>query len=451
LILSAPWVLPISGPPIRDGAILVHQGEIAAVGPSAEIRQARVDVPVQHFEQAALLPGFVNAHTHLDYTAFRGLCDDAPLARWLRECIVAGGARLSLADFAASARLGAWESLRSGVTTIADTSYTGASFDVARSLRLRGIFYQEVFGYRSPDPTQHIEHALAAMRARREEATDLQSIGIAPHTPYTVTVAVMDLVSELLRREQWPVHIHAAETVSEVQFVREGTGVFAESLAGRGLAARWVATGLSPIGYLAHKRVLGPRTVVAHAVHVDGDDIALLAASGTSVVHCPKSNAKLGAGIAPVLALLDAGIRVGLGTDSAASNNKLDIFEEMRFALLLQRAVNREADAISSAEVLRLATLGGAQALGLDDLIGSLVAGKRADIIAVNLEGPLVAPVVDPIPVLVHNCSQRDVLMTMVDGEVLFDGTAVRGLGALTVQRDAEAVAATLRNGRTGA
>jgi len=402
-VYSADWVLPVSVPPIADGAVAVEAGRIAAVGTRAELGQGR------HFENAAIFPGFVNAHSHLEYAVYAGFGDGtADFADWI-STHVERKQRLDLGDVVDIARLGAAECLASGITTVGDCAFSGASARACNELGLRAITYLEVFG----DDTNA---ALARFDNLRQVAApafgELVSPGISPHAPYTVSAEVYAACASL----DLPVATHISESASEIAYLTGGAGPwdsFRELLV--------EPSGTTGTRMLAAAGLLGPGLAAAHCVMVEPDEIQLLADSGTAVAHCPRSNAQLGCGAAPLRDLLDAGVTVGLGTDSPASTPSFDMFEELRAAVYTARARERRPDALSATEALELATLGAAKVLGMDTEIGSLEPGTAADLAVVDLGGSPFLPWEDPAAAVVLGGSPSRVLLTVVGGEVRFD------------------------------
>ena len=414
-VYTARWILPIDGVPLENGEVVIEDGGIAAVRPRRTPANQRRD-----FGEAVLMPGLVNAHSHLEYTALRGFLEDVPFFPWIRA-LTAAKAALTAGDWLWSARLGAIESIAAGTTTLGDNSDAGVTMRVLAESGLRGVVYQELFGIDDREPVGPILDSLRAKVAvHRRLASDRVSVGVSPHALYTIRPALFTAINAYTAEERLPTSIHIAESPSESALTERGEGPFAEMYARRGIT--WEAPKTTPTRYAADLGALGPTTLAVHCVHQTQADILLLAASGAAVIHCPKSNAKLGAGVAPLAAWLRTpGLRLGLGTDSAVSNNALDLFEEMRFALLLQRAVRQEVEVVTARDVVHMATLGSAEALGLAHQIGSLTPGKRADMIAVRLDRPHAVPATDPYAALVYTARADDVLCTLCDGEVLYD------------------------------
>lgn len=420
--LRARWIVPITSAPIENGEVVVEGTRLAEVRPlPADGRPA----PDAHdFGEAVLMPGLVNAHTHLDYTVMRGLLEDLAFFSWIRE-LTARKSALDEPDWIASAMVGAAEAVAGGVTTLGDCTDTGAALLGAKALGLRGVIYQEVFGIDESSPVDAILADLRLkVRALRWQASGTRlRIGISPHTPYTVRPALFRALADYADAESLPVCIHAAESQAESELIRRGSGEIAERLAARGI--RWDAPGGTPVAYLHTLGALTARTLLVHGVQLSAGDRPLIRASGVAWAHCPKSNAKLGNGIAS-LGLLrqcyaSGAARIGLGSDSVASNNTMDLFEEMRFAVLAQRARRRQHQAMTAQEAVEMATLGGARALGLEREVGSLEPGKQADLIAVRLDGLSAAPCYDPYSALVYAGSARDVALTMIGGDVVYE------------------------------
>jgi len=382
----ARWVVPVSRPPIGDGTVAVDGGRITYVGTRADAPPAPPATIDVDLGDVALLPGLVNAHTHLELTAFRGVLDGLAFFPWIRTLTQARAAVLDDAAMADAARVGIAEGLQAGITTYGDTSASGVTMEVMREMGVRGVMYQEVFG---PDAAQR-EDALAGLAAAvarlRPLETPLVSLGVSPHAPYTVHDDLMvDAVAYALG-QRLPIAIHLAEGAEEIAFLREGTGPFAELLRARGIPV--VRRAHSPVHWLLELGVMIAQPLLIHCVQLDESDIAFIADAGSPVAHCPASNARFGHGVAPVRAMLDAGIVVGLGSDSVASNDQMDLLAEARLAVLLQNAVGRRPDILDATRALELATVGGARALGLADRIGTLDVGKDADLAAFPLDRP---------------------------------------------------------------
>jgi cytosine/adenosine deaminase-related metal-dependent hydrolase len=401
-VVSADWVLPVEGEPIEAGAIAIEDGRIAAVGTVAELGAG------EHFADAAIVPGIVNAHSHLEYAVYAGFGDGLSFAPWLARHIERK-ARIERPQMDSIARLGAAQCLASGITTVGDAAFTGSSAHACAELGLRAIVYLEVFG-RDPAGAMHQFEEKADYVA--DAVSDRVRIGVSPHAPYTCSSEVYAACLAL----DVPVMTHFNESQDELDWLVDGEGPM------KPVAALLVdPDGQSGIRRLAAAGLLDPRIVAAHCVKVDAEEIDLLARHDVAVVHCPRSNGFLGCGIAPLPELVAARLRVGVGTDGVSSVPSHDAFEELRAVVSSARARTERADAISASEALELATLGGARALGLGDEIGSLVPGKRADIAIVSLCGSPYLPWEDPVAAVVYGGSPERVLTTLVDGEARYE------------------------------
>jgi 5-methylthioadenosine/S-adenosylhomocysteine deaminase len=396
-VYEADWVLPVDAPPIEGGAVAIENGRIAAIGTG-------LGTPDERFEEAAILPGFVNAHSHLEYAAYAGFGDSLAFAPWIGLHITRK-AMLDIGEMEAIARLGAAESLASGITTVGDASYSGAAASACAELGLRGIVYIEVFG----SGIDQIEERYHAHGERVADAlSERVRLGVSPHSVYSASLQLWTAAAAL----DVPMATHFAESAAEVEWVRDRTGPFAEVLP--------VELGGNSIRTLADHGLLGSRLTAAHCVYLHEEELRLLVEHDVAVAHCPRSNALLGCGIAPLADLRAAGLRVGIGTDSPASTPSFDMFDELRTAISFARARDRRADALTAAAALELATIGSARALGLDHEIGSLTPGKRADLTVLSLSGSPYLPWEDPAVAVVLGGSPERIVLTATDGQVRY-------------------------------
>jgi len=401
-VLSADWVLPVEAPPIEGGAVAIENGRIAAVGTVNELGEGT------RYPDAAIVPGFVNAHSHLEYAVYAGFGDAlTDFAEWIRLHTERKW-RIGWEEYVDIARLGTAQLLASGVTTIGDCSYSGAAAVGAAELGLRGIVYLEVFG---SDPGDSMSH----FRALRERIAPFEServrIGVSPHAPYSVSTAVYRACAEL----GIPIATHISESESEVRYLHDGGGAWS--------SIPWLVEPVGTTGtrLLAREGLLGPNVLAAHCVVVDDEEIQILAEHDVAVAHCPRSNAYVGCGFARLQQFREAGLRVGLGTDGVSSTPSHDFFDELRMAVMVARARERRPDALTAASVLELATLGSARALGLDDEVGSLTPGKRADLTVVSLAGSAYLPWEDAAGAVVFGGAPERVVATFVDGEARYE------------------------------
>ncbi len=412
LLIRGGTILTMAGPDIEQGSIAVTNGEIVAVGPSSEIDDAYTAKETIDARGKAVLPGFVNAHTHAPMTLLRGIADDRDLMDWLQNYIFPAEAKNVDPEFVKTGtRLAAAEMILSGTTTYADMYYFEA--DVARETRaagLRGVLGETVLDFPAPD-NKSWDDAMRYVRefAKQYKGDSLITPAIAPHAPYTVSEDHLKQVRALATELGIPILIHVSETASELEQIGKAHH------------------GLTPGAYLASIGFLGDDVIAAHGVWLTKDEIALFAKSRTAVAHCPESNMMLASGVAPVVEMRAAGVDVALGTDGpAGSNNNLDMIEEMASAARLQKVSRKDPKALSARDVLAMATIDGAKALGLGNKIGSIEKGKRADIIVINLDTPATQPVYSVESAIVYAASGDDVVATIVDGKVLMTDRKVR-------------------------
>ena len=425
----ARWVLPITRPPIENGTVVESDGVITYVG----LRSAAPPGDDYDLGDAILLPGLVNTHTHLELTAMRGFLENCQFAEWIDKLRQTRNEILDDEMLLDSARFGIIEGLEAGITTYADTCSSGVVMRAMRELGVRGIVYQEVFG---PDPS-HADVAMRELEDRIEtlqlEQTELVSPGVSPHAPYTVSDRLYQAAAQFANSRRLPLAMHIAESEPEHDIVVNASGDFAERWKRRGIAVARRAR--SPIELLERHGALDRGPLLIHCVRVDDADIAIMARRRCAVAHCPASNAKFGHGIAPLLPLLAAGVRLGLGSDSVASNNRMDILDEARLAVLIHRAATRRHDAFGAHQALELATIGGARALGLESRVGSLEPGKDADLAAFRTDIARTTPLGDPYSAAIFALPGRSAELVTVRGRVLVERGRARSADAALAQR----------------
>jgi 5-methylthioadenosine/S-adenosylhomocysteine deaminase len=415
-VVEARWVIPVepAGAVLAEHAVAICGARIAEILPAAAARERYPRARRLALPEHALIPGLVNLHTHAAMTLMRGLADDRPLMDWLENHIWPVETRLAGPDFVRDGTLLACaEMLRGGITCFNDMYFfPEAAAQAALEAGMRAVLGIIVIEFPSPyasDAADYLNKGLATRDALRDEP--LLSFCLAPHAPFTVSDATFERVATFAAELDLPVHVHVHETREEI-------------------AGSLEAHGVRPLRRLERLGLLGPGLIAVHAVHLLEQEIALLAGHGCHVAHCPSSNLKLASGIAPVARLAQAGVNIGFGTDGAASNNRLDLFSEMRLAALLAKGASGAATALPAHAALEMATLGGARALGLDDRIGSLVPGKCADLVAVHLGVPELSPCYDPLSHLVYAAGREHVTHVWVNGELLVENGRLARLDA---------------------
>ncbi|MFH1817455.1 MAG: TRZ/ATZ family hydrolase [Pseudomonadota bacterium] len=403
LLLLPQWVVPVeSGEPLSDHAVVVQAGRILDVLP-ADAAQARYDaVQTLPLPGRALIPGLVNLHGHAAMSLFRGFADDLPLMAWLNDRIwPAEKKHVSEAFVRDGTLLAAAEMLAGGITTCNDMYFfpkaAGEAFLQAGMRATLGMIVLEFPSAYASDADDYLAEGLALRDELKDEP--LLAFAFAPHAPYTVSDATFGRINTLAEQLGLPIHTHIHETDDEIRDSLKQYGV-------------------RPLERLARLGLLGPNFIGVHAVHVNEAEIGLLAQHGCHLAHCPTSNLKLASGIAPVDRFIRAGINLGFGTDGAASNNRLDLFGEMRLAALLAKGASGDPAILPAAAALRAATLDAARALNLDSQIGSIVPGKRADLVAVDLHALSGQPVFDPVSHLVYVAGREHVTHVWVDGKL---------------------------------
>ena len=414
---------------IERGSVAIDGRDIVGVDTAAQIAtrfRARETIDAAG---SVVMPGLINTHTHAPMVLFRGLADDLALMDWLQKYIFPAEAKTVSPEFVrAGTRLAALEMIESGTTTYTDMYYFEEEIArVTKAAGLRGVLGETIIQFPVPDAKTPAESLARTERFAKEFAgDDLITPAVAPHAMFTLDADTLTASRALADRLKIPVIIHLAETTDEVKTATD----------------KHKAT---PTGFLESLNFWGPRTLAAHAVHMTPADIAILARRGVGVAHNPESNMKLASGIAPVEAMRKAGIRVGVGTDGAASNNDLDMFEAMRQAAFLHKLVGGDPRAIPAPVALEMATIDGARALGMDKDIGSLEAGKRADLLVVSMASARQTPMYEPVSHIVYLTRGDDVRTTIVNGKVLMRDRKVLTLDRRAVLAEARQLADTVR------
>ncbi len=405
LRIDADWIVPVepAGMVLEHHSLIVGENKIQDILPSHEadtryLFRERIRLPGH-----ALIPGLVNLHGHAAMALLRGFADDLPLMSWLNERIWPAESRWLSPEFTLDgSRLACLEMLKGGITCFNDMYFfPDATIEAALEARMRvaaGIIAIDFASAWAADPDGYLQKGMEIRDAYRDQP--LVSFCLAPHAPYSCGDKTLEKVQTLADQLDLPIHMHVHETHEEIHQSIEQFKV-------------------RPLERLRLLGLLGPQFIGVHAVHLLDEEIALLAEQGCHIAHCPTSNLKLGSGVAPKTKLLEANINVGVGTDGAASNNRLDVFAEMRLAALLAKGISGRANVVPAHTALAMATLNGARALGLDGQIGSLTPGKQADIVAVDLSGAATQPCYDPISQLVYSAGRDQVRHVWVAGEMV--------------------------------
>lgn len=390
---------------LENGAVAVRGDSIVAVGPSADIAAQYDAAKIVDARGAIVMPGLINGHAHAAMSLFRGMADDLALDDWLKKYIFPAEARNVTEDFVVwGTRLGMLEMLRGGITTYADMYYfEDAVARVTKEAGMRGVLGETILDFPAPD-NKTVAQALEYTQKFIEhwKGDPLIVAAAAPHSMYTCSAKTLQEAAALARRNHAPILIHLAEAPFELQLSREKYGI-------------------TPVGYLAREGILGPDVTGAHCVWVDQADIATLVQYGVGCTNNPSSNMKTAAGVSPVVDMLAAGAAVGLATDGAASNNNQDMFEEMDLAAKLQKITRMDSRALPAEQVVEMATIGGARAVHLEKLIGSLEAGKKADLIVVDTTAPHATPMYNVYSQLVYALKATDVRSVVIGGKMVME------------------------------
>lgn len=394
---------------LAGGAVAVRGGQIAAVGKSAEVVEQFPLSPRYDLQGRVLMPGLVNCHTHLPMSLFRGMADDKELMEWLNHYIFPAEAACLSPEFVrVGTQLSLWEMLRGGTTTVVDMyMFERTVAEECARIGMRGVFGQAMVDFPTPEYKtwgEMLEGTREFVRAFAGHPTILGAVG--PHAPYTVSPEHLQDCQRLAEELNCPMVIHLAETRSEHDQIVERYGK-------------------PPVSHLDSLGILTDRLIAAHVVWPEEAEIGRLAATGVGVGHCPQSNAKLACGIAPVVEMLKAGVPVGLGTDGCASNNDLDMWQEMQTANFLQKLKCNRPTVMTARETLQMATISGARAAHLEHLVGSIEVGKRADLIVVRLDSEHQIPLYDPVSQLCYSTKSSDVTQVYIEGQLVMSNGLV--------------------------
>lgn len=406
LLLLPTWLVPVepAGVVLKDHALGIRAGQIVLLAPREEALRYPTQ-EVRELPNMLLTPGLVNAHGHAAMTLFRGLADDLPLMEWLQQHIWPAEGRWVDEDFVRDGtNIAIAEQLKGGITCFSDMYFFPAvASQCVHETGIRAQITIPVLDFPIPGAPTFEE----ALRVGLQLHSDLRhhpriSVAFGPHAPYTVSDDKLESIRQLAAEEDMAIHMHVHETAHEVKTAVEQRGE-------------------RPLARLAKLQLLGPRFQAVHMTQIDDEDLALLVRHDCQIIHCPESNLKLASGFCPVQRLWEAGVNVAIGTDGAASNNDLDLLAETRTAALLAKAVSGSATALNAHQALRMATLNGARALGLEEQIGSLELGKQADLVAFDLSGLVQQPIYDPVSQLIYASGRHQVRHVWVAGRQLLD------------------------------
>jgi len=422
-LLHGRWIIPVTdGDPCLDHhSIAIHEDRIVAVVPTEQANSTYRATVERDFNEHALMPGLINAHTHAAMSLFRGLSDDIALMDWLQNHIWPAESKWVNEDFVlCGTELAIAEMLRSGTTCFNDMYFfpdiTARAANNAGIRACVGLIVVDFPTIWASNATEYIDKGIAVHDSFRGD--ELITTSFAPHAPYTVSDQPLETIRSLAHEMDIPITMHVHETAHEIVQAVEKTGT-------------------RPLYRLHELGLVSPSLLAVHMTQVEHDEIEILASSGCHVVHCPESNLKLASGFCPVAELYKSGINIALGTDGAASNNDLDMLGEMRSAALLAKGVAADPTALPASSALRMATINGARALGMDDRIGSLEMGKQADVIAINMDSIETTPLYDPVSHLVYSCGRDQISDVWIAGRHVMKNRVLTGLDEASIRQQA--------------
>ncbi|HDS30386.1 MAG TPA: hypothetical protein ENN67_05010, partial [Firmicutes bacterium] len=413
--ITAGSIVTMNSPPISDGAVVVHNGKIEKVVVRENIPH---EIRVEEHPDGIIMPAFVNAHTHLVFTMFKGLADDAGFFEWLTGYVIPLGLDKRDDECRDSARAGTHECFRNGITCVGESHYTRWGHRAMLEAGMKGVFFREVFGIRSLNFARSIRDHKSEIEKLAGESTDRNRIGISPHAPYSVPPPMARMASEVAEKHNLPISIHVGETRDEIEFFRHGTGNFSPVR----ILSRFPnpSENRTPLTYLDDFGLLTNRTLLIHGIYLSDNDLKLIASHGCTMVTCPTSNAKLGVGIARASAWKSHGIQFCIATDSPASGESYDLFEEMRRFALFQRGLTGETESFMAKEILESVTVIPARALGMDGMVGDLKEGSCADFILIKPERAGTSGNRDIYRTIVWGTRRDDIAAVWSDGREVF-------------------------------
>lgn len=418
-----------NGTVLEAGTVVINDGTIVAVGASESLKSKFKAKETINANGRIVMPGLINTHTHAAMVIFRGFADDLPTQEWLENYIWPAEAKYINAE---TVRLGTLlaiaEMLRSGTTTFNDMYFFEDEVaKAAKEAGIRAVVGEALLDFPTPNkktPQEGLEYS--EMLIQKWRGDPLVTVAVAPHAPYTCSPEILKAAKNISDKYNVRFHIHLSETEKEVNKIQKKYG-------------------LTPVGYMDSLGVLGDNVIAAHCVHLTEEDIQLIAHRKVGVAHDPESNMKLASGVAPIPDLLDAGVKIGLGTDGAASNNDLNMFEEMDTTAKLHKVFRQDPTVIDAQTVVEMATIGGARVLGLDDQIGSIEEGKRADIIVIDLNKPHTIPLYNPYSHIVYVIDGADVETVIIDGKIVMRNQKILTINEAEIIRDIRALAVRIK------
>lgn len=414
--ISAGTVVPMNAPPMTDSAVIVEDGRIVDIVGRNDLPE---EIPIEDHPDAILMPAMINAHTHLVYTAFRGLADDADFFTWITEHIIPLGIDRREEECRKSAMDGVRQCFRNGITTIGDQHFTTWGLDAMRSVDMKGVFFYEVFGIGTLNLSRSIERDRKLIAKLVSESTDRLRVGVSPHAPYSVSPSTGRMAAEIAVEYDLPISTHIAETRDEVELFLRGEGRLATvRRASRIPKHDGVRT---PLKYFNELGLLTNKTLIIHGIHLSDSDINLIYDLGCTIVTCPTSNAKLGAGIARTSVWKNRGIPICIATDSLASGEAFDLFGEMRRFVLLQRGITGQTDMFDAEQVVRMVTTNPAKALGMSDMVGDLRQESCADLILIEPQQKEASGFRDVYRSILWEAKTTDIAKVWADGREVYE------------------------------
>lgn len=412
MILKAKWILPITSPAIADAAIRINNGIICDIGYQKDIIKKFSNEPILNFDNGIIMPGIINAHSHIAYTAFENSLDGLPFLEWIKTLTYIKHTLLTKNDYNVSSLMGILRLLKNGITTIADTCDSIIPFLTAKKIGIRIIFFLELFGWQKSIAKENLSAALDIINTKKKECNTLQSIGISPHSPYTVSPFLLNYLAEKLKRNKLPLCIHIAESKSEHEFFTKKQGDLAFLMKSK---KRYIPhTYSSVLSYLSTTNFLQLTPILIHGSYILNNDLQILKKNNLPVIFCPSSNSYFKNKPTPIHLLTKNNINWGIGTDSTASNHPTDMFEEIKIISKIKKF-----NLITPKTLIQKITIGNATILNLNNKVGSIENGKDADIIAIKINKKINNEE-ELYSILTEEINGSNVIFTMIKGKILY-------------------------------